>query len=131
MNSAIVSLAGLPYAGANCWSLVRLAYRNRGIDLPAFDDIGDNLHAVARTIAPEAQRGPWAPVTGTWQPYDVVLMFGRPEAKSRRAIIHCGIVADARHILHTEKATGAVLVRRDHPTIRNRIAGVYRHKDIA
>jgi hypothetical protein len=125
-------LTGLAYSEANCWGLVRRAYGCRGIELPAFDDVGeDNLHAVARTIAPEAERGPWVAVTGIWQPYDVVLMFGRPEAKSRRAIIHCGIVADVRHILHTEKATGAVLVRRDHPTIRNRIAGVYRHKDIA
>lgn len=127
----IADYIGLPYSSAHCWGLVCLAYRDRGINLPAYDDVGaDNLHAVAHAMAPEAQRGPWTPVAGNWQPYDVVLMFGRPGAKSRRAIIHCGLVADARHILHTEKETGAVLVRRDHPTIRHRIAAVYRHQEL-
>lgn len=141
-------LIGTPYTTAHCWGLVCLAYRQRGIDLPAFDDVGAaDLRAVARTIAPNAERGPWRRVRGAWnpaaaswrpddvtcawRPYDVVLMFGRVEpSAAQRAIIHCGLVVDPNYILHTERETDAVLARRDSNSVRHRIAAVYRHHDV-
>jgi cell wall-associated NlpC family hydrolase len=112
---------GLDYGRAHCWQLVRLVYQQeRGVILPDYPSVShDDRNRVAETIAREKDAGLWVQVD---QPraFDVALMRGK------RAIWHTGVMADAASVLHTEKATGAVLVPIAEQRIASRIAGFWR-----
>lgn len=120
---------GLPFGEGpgqvTCWSLVRAVYADwYGIDLPEHGDIDPrDLVRVAREMSRGegalCWREPARPITG-----DVVLMRS---GRGGRAICHVGVLADVGRVLHAEEATGAVLVRTDHYTIRGRIAGYRRY----
>lgn len=123
---------GLPFLsggregpGLDCWGLVRAVYRDQlGVDLPSYGEIdAGETRRLTRAIETGAQeQATWRRVAEP-QPFDVAVM--RLPTGLRWG--HVGIVADARHVLHSEKASGVALARMDSPMIRNRIVGYWRH----
>ena len=111
---------GRDLAGFDCWGAIWLAYRERGIELPDYGEISAlDLRRVAREI--EGGQEAWQPVE-TPREFDVVLL----RLYNRRWIGHVGLMVDGRRMLHTEKASAAVVVALDHYTVRNRVAGFRR-----
>ncbi len=111
---------GRTLAGFDCWGAIWLAYRERGIELPDYGEISAlDLRRVAREI--EGGQEAWQPVE-TPREFDVVLL----RLYNRRWIGHVGLMVDGRRMLHTEKASAAVVVALDHYTVRNRVAGFRR-----
>jgi hypothetical protein len=131
---------GIPYrdhgadrSGCDCWGLVRLVYRERaGVILPAYaadyDDERDT-DGVARCVEAARASGSWRRVDPPAQPLDIAEMLSL--LRSRRGWsyppLHVGVVLALGWLLHTEVATGSVLVRSDDPTLGRRIAGYWRH----
>jgi cell wall-associated NlpC family hydrolase len=113
---------GLPFDRAHCWGLVRMVYADqRGIDLPSYGEISAaELVRVADKISAEKHNGDWTQVAEP-QAFDVALMRGRAR------VWHVGIMIDAGNVLHTERATGAVIVPVDSAIMRGRIASYWRH----
>lgn len=116
---------GVDRRGLHCWGLVRLVLKERcGVDLPAYSDISaTDLLAVSRRMEAGKGADDWRPVTEP-EAFDVVLM----RAAGRPAVVHCGIMANRSALLHVEEATDSVLVPLQHPLIRHRIAGFFRHQ---
>lgn len=127
---------GIPYAdggrsraACDCWGLARLIYREQlGIDLPSYGEISAaDLARVADAMA----RG--AAVEEDWQAvdepreWDVAVMrrYGGREPG------HVGVMIDARRLLHVEERTAAVIVPRDHYSVRTRIIWFRRHRSMA
>ena len=115
---------GLPYERAHCWELVRRVYADQlGLDLPAYGEIdAANLVAVARGMAEAEAADCWHPVDRP-QAFDVALMRGRSR------VWHVGVMVDDRRVLHTERATGAVLVGVQDTAMRGRVTGYRRHTE--
>ncbi len=113
---------GLPYERAHCWELVRRVYADRlGLILPTYGEIdARDLARVARTMRDDADTGPWRVVTEP-QTFDVVLLAGRSR------VAHVGVMVDATRLLHTERATGCVLVQVTNPAVAGRVLGYRRH----
>ncbi|WP_439561161.1 hypothetical protein [Roseinatronobacter sp.] len=111
---------GLPYEQAHCWELVRRVYAERlGVQLPAYGEVdARDLVRVAREIDRGQDR---------WQPVDLPAEYDGVLMRGRRGIWHVGVMTDARHVLHTERATSAVRVPLDHLSIKGRIAGFRRY----
>lgn len=105
---------GLPFDAAHCWALVRRVYADQlGIELPEYGEVdAGELVAVARSMARGKEA--WALVSDP-RPFDVALMRGRS------AVWHVGVMTDRAHVLHTERATGAVRVPITAPSVRGRI----------
>lgn len=113
--------------GVDCWGLIRLVYSAElGIDLPSYGDTSAaDLIAVAREIGAGRNGDAWAPVAcADARSFDVVVM----RYNGRKLIGHVGILTERLDVLHTEKASGAVIVPQDHLTIRERIECFRRHK---
>ena len=111
---------GRDLAGFDCWGAIFLAYRERGIELPDYGEISAlDLRRVAREI--EGGQEAWQPV-GTPREFDVVLL----RLYNRAWVGHVGLMVDDRRMLHTEKASSAVVVPLDHYTVRTRVAGFRR-----
>ena len=128
---------GLPFvdggrdrAGVDCWGLVCLVFADRlGITLPGYGEISAaELLRVSRAMAEYRDAGPWRPV---YRPaaFDVVLMRGTTEHHGSLVGVPChvGVMADGQSLLHITHASSVVLVPRDHPSVRFRSLGVYRH----
>ncbi len=111
--------------GYDCWGLVRAIYeRELGLSLPSFGEISaDDLLRVARRMGAYAADPCWIAVDDP-RPFDVVLMRG---AGVSTACVHVGLVAGGGALLHTEPATGAVLVNASHFSVARRIIGLRRH----
>lgn len=118
---------GIPYlaegrsrAGADCWGVVVLVYRERlGIELPAHTGYGDPLSpAAAATVA--VGRQAWEQV---WQPaaFDVVLFT------VRGAPHHVGLVIRPGWMLHSVAGRDACIESYRRPYWRARIEGFYRY----
>ncbi|MBR9764150.1 MAG: C40 family peptidase [Rhodobacteraceae bacterium] len=125
------ALVGAPYRDGgrgpkafDCWGIVRQVFADQlGVDLPGYGDISaDDLRRVAREMARGRDSWPWAPVEVP-QEFDVAVM-ARPGG---RAPVHVGVCTGAGTVLHTEQATGAVLVPLDSPLIRFRLLGFRRY----
>lgn len=121
---------GLPFGEGpgeiTCWGLVRLVYRDQlGVDLPAYGEIGaHDLARVARTMGREQMGEQWLPVTEPLT-FDVAIMrSGRGGGR----IVHVGVMADERHLLHVEAATASVVVPINSFGVRARIAGFRRYR---
>jgi cell wall-associated NlpC family hydrolase len=115
--------------GCDCWGLVRLVYaEQRGVVLPDFEGVSpDDAAAVPEAI--ESEKPKWRAVAyEDRQEFDVVVMRARlvVEGKAMSPEMHLGIVTPDRRILHTQQPFGVACVAADHPTLVNRIAGVYR-----
>lgn len=118
---------GRTVAGADCWGLVRLIYRRElSVDLPSYGDTSAaDLIRVARTMATDKDGEAWQSVEpGELKPFDVVVM----RFIGRSLIGHVGLAIDRVNVLHIERATSAVIVPRDHWSIRERIACYRRHR---
>lgn len=122
--------SGFDEAGCHCWGLARLVIgRERGLWLPTYGEVSaSELAAISRRMAVERVADIWRAVD-RWQAFDVVLMAGRVAVgnEHRRVAVHCGVAVSSDHVLHVEAATAAVCVRHDHPSIRFRLLGAYRH----
>lgn len=118
---------GLPFGeGAGqvtCWSLVRRVYADHlGIDLPAYGEISArDLLRVARAMGAGKDDG-WRAVSPPRE-FDVCIMRG-PQGGS--AVVHVGVMVDARRVLHVEAATAAVIVPVSHFSVAGRILGYRR-----
>jgi cell wall-associated NlpC family hydrolase len=121
MSAWAARYVGTPYDDAHCWELVRRVFRDlRGIALPSYGEIdARDLAAVARGMASAQTRDPWA-VVDSPREFDIVLLRGRAR------VWHVGVMVDATGILHTERATNAVLVQRLDPAISGRVTGFRR-----
>ncbi|MFG1247609.1 NlpC/P60 family protein [Xanthobacter flavus] len=117
---------GRDCAGCDCWGLVRLVYSEvLGIDLPTYGEISaGDLARVTRTIRDDSAVAPWLPIEGEARAFDVLVMAGRP--------LHVGVMIDARHVLHVEAATAAVIVPAARsPHVRWRRLSLHRHEALA
>ena len=113
---------GTPYAEAHCWELVRRVYAaERGVDLPSYGEIdAAKLVDVARAMAGAQAAEIWTPVRHG-EAFDVALLRGRAQ------VWHVGVMVGPRHMLHTERATNAVVVPLSHPLITGRVTGYRRY----
>ena len=118
---------GTPFGDAagelTCWALVRRVYADRlGIDLPSYGEISAfDLLRIARAMARGKDDG-WRTVSPP-QDLDVCLMRGPQGGAS---VLHVGVMAGPRHLLHVEAATAAVLVPIAHFSVAGRILGYRR-----
>jgi cell wall-associated NlpC family hydrolase len=118
------------FDGCSCWGLIRLAYKTElGIELPEYAEIkSTDLIRIIKELTTEAEKiDPWLPVAqDRILPFDVCLMY----IQHKRTIGHVGIVTHNKKVLHTEKGVGVALVPLNHYTIRERIAGFRRHRNV-
>lgn len=107
----------------DCWGLVRAVYADhRGVDLPTYGDISSgDLVRVARAMA--GDRADWRPVDAP-APFDVALMSA---GHGGRMGVHVGVMVDGVNMLHTERATGAVVVPVSDFRIKGRLLGWHRY----
>lgn len=120
---------GRTRAGCDCWGLVRLVYAEQlGRDLPEFEGVlPDDADAVPAAIA--SQKSIWHEVSfDERREFDVVVMKARlvVDGKALSPEMHVGVVTPDLKILHTQLPFGVACVPADHPTVVNRIAGVWR-----
>ena len=113
---------GRDIEGLDCWGLVRLAFADHlGIELPDYGEVSArDLLRVARAIGGGQEA--WEAVEHP-RAFDVALL----RLYSRSWIGHVGLMIDARHMLHTERASAAAVVQLDHYTVRDRLAGFRRY----
>ncbi len=118
---------GLGFSECSCWGLVRLVFlTEHRIELPTYAEISAaNVVAISHKMADAADLDPWLPVARGPRAFDVVRM------RTGRDYRHVGIMVDDVNVLHVEKSTAAVCVPIDHPSIRFRLAGTFRHKELA
>lgn len=129
---------GLPFAdqghtrvGVNCWGLVHLVLKHEaGIDVPTYGELSAaDLLAAARTFRTDSVGKPWSKVEAPLGVFDVVLMSAMIDMpRARRMPGHVGIMASPTTMLHVWAATNACLMRLEHPRIRHRVLGFYRHQ---
>jgi len=84
---------------------------------------------VAREIGTQAKgSGKWRRVAEPKE-FDVVVMAAR--VGSERLGTHVGVMVGADRVFHTEQTGGAVAVKIDHNTVKQRLLGFYRLGDLA
>ena len=120
--------------GCDCWGLVVLVFRHQaGMDLDAFTAIESTDGAtVQMVITREAAK--WHPVSpGNETGFDVVVMRSIFEHNGRAgaADMHVGVVTAPGWLLHTQAKVGAMHVPLDHPSVKQRIRAIYRHRLLA
>ena len=133
-------LVGIPFVdggrtreGCDCWGLVRLVFAERAaIELPGYGEIGaEELLRVARKMeAATSDDETWRRIDGEpRRALDVVTM---KQLQSAKAVpIHVGVMLDDRRMLHTVRAADSHVVPIDHASVRTRIIGFYRHRDLS
>lgn len=107
----------------DCWGLVREVYaRMLGVDLPSYGEISArDLVRVARAM--DAGKGDGWRAVGVPQALDVCLMRS---GRGGIAVVHVGVMVDARRVMHVEAATAAVVVPVTHSSVAGRIVGYRR-----
>jgi cell wall-associated NlpC family hydrolase len=129
---------GQSRTGCDCWGLVRLILaEQRGVDLPAYAEIGDHaVRAKVRAIREAAGGGAgWREIAaGAEDEFDAVLMrgiIGKP-GRRVRAPLHIGVVTRPGMLIHIEQGVGVSLADyRRHPALRSRVLGFYRYAGAA
>lgn len=133
---------GIPYqrrgrdrSGLDCWGLVRLVMlEQRGVELPLYDTV-NSLRPGAVTAAVDLERGGrhWLEVLPdeARREFDFLVMRTAVREASRMvsAEIHIGIVAPGGFVLHVQEGDSAVM--QPFKALQHRIAGTYRHKELA
>ena len=107
----------------DCWGLIRMIYRQElQIDLPAYSEIGtrDILNVLRRMRTDAAKL--WYRVEHT-AVFDIVAMT----SEYGRRVAHVGILIDPHNMMHSDIGVGVCIQTIDHPTVRTRIVGFYRH----
>jgi cell wall-associated NlpC family hydrolase len=124
------AFVGLPFvdggrgpAAFDCWGLVRAVYAARlGVDLPSYGEISArDLARVARAMRGGQDVG-WRSVD-TPAELDVVLM--RPTSGGDFTA-HVGVCLGGGQVLHTEPATGSLIMPVTHMYLAGRIRGYRR-----
>lgn len=115
---------GRDWRGVDCWGLVSFIYRAElGIELPSYGDISaTDLIRVSALIKADAEAEPWREAERPLRPFDVVMMRGRPW--------HVGLMASETTVLHIEEITDSVIVPIAHDSVRHRIIGFRRHRNL-
>jgi len=133
----VTSYIGIPFVdlgrdrdGCDCWGLVRLVLDEiSGLTLPLW--MASEVEAAA-AIGDQRISGNWRPVDpGDERALDVVEMSGATRIDDRFAwgSIHVGVIIGAGWLLHTERATEAVIGRyREDQALSRRIQGLWRHR---
>jgi len=132
---------GIPYklrgrsrGGLDCWGLVRLVMlEQKGIELPLYDTVNSTMaEAVSSAVNAERGCGDWVQVSSdNRREFDFIVMrtaireFGRMVS----ADMHIGMTAPQGMILHVQEGDSAVM--QPFKALKNRIAGIYRHKELA
>lgn len=123
---------GRTIEGCDCWGLVRLVLlREKGIEVPSYAEIGARqLLAIARAVVHATSSGEvWNPVGHLpRREFDVVVMKSLSHAE--KMPYHVGIMASEKKLLHTVNAADSHFVPIDHASVKSRIIGFYRHKDL-
>lgn len=107
----------------DCWGLVRLIYlQELAIELPTYSEIHtkDILNVLKRMHVDSTTF--WHAVKSP-AVFDVVAMT----AESGRRIAHVGLLIDPHNMIHADQGVGVCIQAIDHPLIRTRIVGFYRH----
>lgn len=124
---------GLTRKGLHCWGLVRLVYAEQAkIELPSYGEHNArDLLAASRLFSAEPAK--WVTPVRPYRIFDVVLMTAmhRYDGANRRLAAHCGVMVSERHMLHVWSETDSVVMTLDHPRVRHKIVGIYRHGDLA
>lgn len=133
-----MSYIGLPYKdggrdrkGIDCWGLVCLVHLEEAkIELPSYGWISaENLLGIARQMKKDVQMDPWRDVAAApRRRFDVVVM--RTLAEVSRVPVHVGIMLNDKMMLHTVKPVDSHQLPLNHPSVRTRIIGYYRHMDL-
>lgn len=138
LSIAVAAYVGLPFvrrgddgSGFECWDLVRLVFgAERGIDLPKYGEISAaDLADVAAAFDQGMASETWRPVTVA-KAFDVVVMRARDKHLGARNR-HCGVMVGESRMLHLEINTHSVCVPLDHASVKFRIIGFFRHRDLA
>jgi NlpC/P60 family len=109
--------------GLDCWGLVRLVLmEQRGLVLPDYLDCFDPAEAIRAA----KRGGDWLPVSGP-QECDVMVML-TPLSGFRIAPMHVGVMVAPRRLLHIDDGRRSEYLDANHPTIRARFEGYYRHR---
>lgn len=123
---------GLTREGLHCWGLVRLVYAEQlGIELESYgENSADDLLAAAKHFRDGPQSETWVAAPAV-RSFDCVLMSAMElvNGVTRRLPAHCGIAVSSTHLLHVWKETASVVMPLDHPRIRFKILGAFRHRD--
>ena len=122
-------LVGIPWhergrsaEGADCYGLVCLAFRERGIELPVYDDVSPDDPATVRASI-DLGRADWIAIEpGDARAFDVVLMRERPW--------HIGLVVRRGSMLHMPEGQSSVVEPYTTGRHARRVEGVYRHRSL-
>jgi hypothetical protein len=118
--------------GLDCWGLVRLVFLERwSIALPAHSTCGWNSQMRPRDallLARTIERS----IGEDWKP---VAWVGRREFDAVRLLVqgqplHIGLIVSPEWFLHIQAGHDAAVERFDSMIWRDRVHGVYRHRDV-
>lgn len=118
---------GIPFGETDgaltCWGLVRRVYSDiLSVELPAYGEISArDLVRVARAFSAGQDDG-WSSVA-TPESLDVALMRS---GRGGRLVVHVGVMADARRVLHVEEGAATAIVPITHFSVAGRIIGFRR-----
>lgn len=130
-----------PYIGRtdmHCWALVReVLQAHCGVQVPSYGEVDSKeMLAVSAAVGSDAAQDPWHPVKpfpAAERPFDVVVMRGWLSCNDgvlRRGVIHTGVVTRKGFVLHTDMGYAVVEVALSHVTVRRRLVGCYRHRQL-
>lgn len=138
-SPVLTGYVGIPFldggrnrCGCDCWGLVRLIHGYEwGINLPEYGDTSaGELRAIARHIRTATRTAAdWIDVSDRPRRAGDVVMMKR--ALAAGPAWHLGIMRDARHVLHTEAGVDSHYVPLDDVSLRHRIVGFRRHRDLS
>lgn len=125
---------GLPFKergrtsdGLDCWGLVRMVLNEQfDIQVPSYAYEYRSTQS-ARDIAPLIHRArqSWQPVKrDDMQCGDVMIL------RMQNVPMHAAMVLDRQYILHIERGINSVIERSDSRRWKDRLIGIYRHKDL-
>ena len=130
--SWVKKYVGIPFAykgrtpaGADCYGLICLVYRNEYHIVLAdylYDD-NPNRNDIARLFYDGKSSPSWRMVV-FHQPDDIVLFH------TQGVPFHCGLIIDDQYMLHTSEKIESCIERFTRPEWRNRILAFYRHKEM-
>lgn len=130
---------GIPWAadkaamsGADCRGLIMLMLERElelSLDLETGISANDWIGAAGAIEAAKAN-GEWLKVSiADAQAFDIVLMRGSL-VDGKFIENHIGMVAEPGQLIHVKIKTASVCVPFDHPSVRHKITGIYRHPAI-
>lgn len=126
---------GRSRGGCDCWGLVRMVMlEQRGVELQAYDTVSERDYAnVEGAICGAQVSGEWRLVVGQPQQFDVAEMVlpVTTSAGWRFLPLHVGIAIGGGWLLHTERATGAVLGHlASDPRLASRVRAWWRNRSL-